>query len=423
MKATISSIALVSICFLCTSSLSSVPQTHSILPDALPLKFDDSVRDKNFYFLHILDSSSAAVALRADTELNKLRQSYRSRLLKSLTDCAHVASCYVDAARLSEADVETAKVALRNLYDRDSSVREAVEQLRRSGVMIRSQGESDRQLIGETWQLSASSINRILDTYGDGVSPPTGDIDSMSEDAHSEDFAGLLQTAARVVLATDVHQRMFFSDPLQFAELALTVNGRDEAGRFEPLEEGENQLALKQISSTDWTAYPYAVILVPGIGPDVPNERLSAGSRLHLELAVEQYRQKAAPFLLVSGGFVHPPRTPFSEAIEMKRALIEDYHVPAAAILVDPHARHTTTNVRNAARMLYRYGIPFSKAALVVTDEYQANDIMEQAFDERNLQETGTLPYRSKRRLSPVEIEIVPSVDALQVNWKDPLDP
>lgn len=120
---------------------------------------------------------------------------------------------------------------------------------------------------------------------------------------------------------------------------------------------------------------------------------------------------------------MHPPRTPFSEAVEMKRTLIEEYHVPEAAILIDPHARHTTTNLRNAARILYRDGMPFSMATLVVTDEYQADGIMAEAFDERNLRETGTLPYKSKKRLSPVEIEVVPSVEALQVNWKDPLDP
>ena len=185
--------------------------------------------------------------------------------------------------------------------------------------MIRSQSESDRELIGNTWQLSAASINHILDTYGDGISPPTGEIDSMSQDVHSEEFARLLQTATRVVLATDINQHVFFSDALQFAQLVLTVNGRDEAGRFEPLELGENRLALEQARRTDWTSYPYSVILVPGIGPEAPTVPISAASRLHLELAVEQYRRKAAPFFLVSGGFVHPPRTPFSEAVEMKR--------------------------------------------------------------------------------------------------------
>ena len=52
---------------------------------------------------------------------------------------------------------------------------------------------------------------------------------------------------------------------------------------------------------------------------------------------------KAKPhFLCVSGGFVHPIRTRFSEAIEMKHDLMTRFGIPANAIIVDPHARHTT---------------------------------------------------------------------------------
>jgi hypothetical protein len=60
---------------------------------------------------------------------------------------------------------------------------------------------------------------------------------------------------------------------------------------------------------------------------------------------------------------------------------------------------------------------------LIVTDEFQADMIMEKAFDERNLRETGTLPYLSKLRVSPLEISFMPSGDALQINPRDPLDP
>jgi hypothetical protein len=43
------------------------------------------------------------------------------------------------------------------------------------------------------------------------------------------------------------------------------------------------------------------------------------------------------------------------------------FGIPANAIIVDPHARHTTTKMRNAARLIYRYGMPFSAKALVTT--------------------------------------------------------
>ncbi|MBK8657099.1 MAG: hypothetical protein IPN20_25070 [Haliscomenobacter sp.] len=38
--------------------------------------------------------------------------------------------------------------------------------------------------------------------------------------------------------------------------------------------------------------------------------------------------------------------------------------MPERAIIIEPHARHTTTNFRNSARLMYRYGIPFDKMAL-----------------------------------------------------------
>jgi uncharacterized SAM-binding protein YcdF (DUF218 family) len=33
--------------------------------------------------------------------------------------------------------------------------------------------------------------------------------------------------------------------------------------------------------------------------------------------------------------------------------MVEKLHVPANAILVEPHARHTTTNMRNTARLIF----------------------------------------------------------------------
>jgi uncharacterized SAM-binding protein YcdF (DUF218 family) len=102
----------------------------------------------------------------------------------------------------------------------------------------------------------------------------------------------------------------------------------------------------------------------------VSESNLSPAGRLRDELAAKRFRDGKAPFLIVSGGFVHPIRTEFSEAIEMKHDLMTRFGIPADSIIVDPHARHTTTNMRNAARLMYRYGIPFDKTALVTTDPW-----------------------------------------------------
>jgi hypothetical protein len=289
--------------------------------------------------------------------------------------------------------------------------------------MIRFHRDSNEQLLGTAWRTLATEINQILDTYGNGVAPRFSATDAMSLDPHSQEFGGLMKTAVRIVSDTGTQRPLFLSDAVKLAGLVLKVNGRDEAERLEPLDQGENRLAFERVRHVRWSDYHYSTIVVPGIGPTNPDIRLSGGSRLHLDMAVTRYRHRVAPFILVSGGYVYPPKTQFSEAVEMKRELIEHYQIPSNAILIDPHARHTTTNLRNAARLLYRYGMPFSKPALVVTDEFQADMIMDKAFDERNVRETGTLPYQAKQRISPLEIEIIPSSDALQINPTDPLDP
>ena len=113
------------------------------------------------------------------------------------------------------------------------------------------------------------------------------------------------------------------------------------------MDAGENAAAFRRVHSIDWNRYPYTAIVVPGAGNDRPNVRLSPSGKLRDKIAAKRYRESKAPFILVSGGFVHPSQTEFSEAIEMKHHLMERSSVPEDAILVDPHARRTTTNMRN----------------------------------------------------------------------------
>jgi hypothetical protein len=144
---------------------------------------------------------------------------------------------------------------------------------------------------------------------------------------------------------------------------------------------------------------------------------------LRVQLAVKRYRDGKAPFILVSGGFVHPIQTPYSEAIEMKHELMEKYSIPEEAILVDPHARHTTTNLRNAARIMFRYGMPFEAKALITTDPGHSSSIESPAFNERCIKEIGYVPHQLVGRISRFDLEWTPKLDALQADWQDLLDP
>ena len=233
----------------------------------------------------------------------------------------------------------------------------------------------------------------------------------------------MIRSLAAVLDDQRADLELFFQPSLKFAMLLLEMNARDEAGRLEPLQSGDNAAAIRRIPSIVWSRYAYSVIVVPGSGPDRPGVNLSPAGKLRVILAARRFRDGKAPLLLVSGGYVHPIQTPFSEAVEMKKYLVTELGVPADAILIDPHARHTTTNVRNAARQIYRYGIPFDKMALIVTDEGQSSSIENASFAARCLRELGYKPYELGRRLSIFDLEFRPAIESLHADPTDPLDP
>jgi hypothetical protein len=135
------------------------------------------------------------------------------------------------------------------------------------------------------------------------------------------------------------------------------------------------------------------------------------------------YAQGLAPFLIVSGGAVHPRGTTHVEALEMRRALIERYGVPADAIVIDPYARHTTTNVRNATRRLIAMGAPLDRDMLVVSNKAHVDSIASPAFAARNARELGYQPATLSARIAPTAVALRPSRDSLRIDPADPLDP
>jgi len=287
--------------------------------------------------------------------------------------------------------------------------------------------KSGEDLLAEGWTEAAHGINRAIDVYGTGAPPRYPEIDSVSFDVKTPEYRRVVQINAQV-LEEDLKENkdsmtLFFEPSLKAALQLLALNHRDEAGRLEPMEAGVNEAAVKSVASIEWDKFAYSVIVVPGAGPDDPEVALSEMGRRRTALGAEAYHAGKAPFILVSGGYVHPSQTRFSEAIEMKKALLKDYNVPEAAVLVDPHARHTTTNMRDAAREIYRYQVPMNKPALVISDAAQAGYIAGQPFADRCLKEMGYLPYQIVNRPSDTSVAFLPLVESLQQDPLDPLDP
>ncbi|MEZ5284815.1 MAG: ElyC/SanA/YdcF family protein [Vicinamibacterales bacterium] len=381
-----------------------------------PLVFADPVMGKSFYLFEAIaatpavhDAVAMAPALRAARDVRL------AAMDKAVATCETDIGCHAAAFRWPADEVASIRTAFEALAPAPAG-RALAARLRASGLFVRYQDRDDAALLGQAWADAAAGLNRIISVYALGQPPFYPAIDAVSHDVASETY----QREVRVI--TDVlHDRRsdlacFFDPTRQFAHALLLANRRDEAGRHEPMHLGVNAPAYGRIPGIDWSKYRYPVILVPGAGTDSVDVRLSVLGRLRVEAAAARYRAGQAPLIVVSGGYVHPAQTPWAEAIEMKRALVEEYGVPESAVLVDPHARHTTTNLRNTARLMFRYGIPTDRPSLVTTDRYQSGYIEGEVFRARNLKEVGYEPAAIGKRISVFDLEFVPSRLSLQAD-------
>jgi hypothetical protein len=394
-------------------------------PLHVSVRLEAPVQDKNFYLLSMLERTpDVRDAVSAEPTLARIAAERLAALDKAAKTCNLDLDCYAAAFQWSDAQAKDAGRALAGLYRTSPAVRRLADgALRESGMYVRYQSLGGDQLLEHTWTDCIRGINRMIDVYGLGKAPRYPAIDSITYDVKSDAWRHIVQNLA-AMLEDDHEKPVLFSSPsMRFGLELMWLNHRDEAGRYEPMETGENAAAVLRIKSMDWTKYPYSVIVVPGAGNDLPGFRLSPEGKLRDEIAAKRFREGKAPFLLVSGGFVHPSQTEFAEAIEMKRDLTMRFGIPADAILIDPHARHTTTNMRNAARLMYRYGMPFDKKALVTTDLGQSQSIESAAFAKRCMDELGYVPQQILGRTSPFDLEFRPTLDSLQADPQDPLDP
>jgi hypothetical protein len=390
-----------------------------------PITFADPVIGKNFY---LLDAVARTPRVRAAIEqapaLKALRDAKMQALAKAATSCGTDTTCIATAFAWTAADITSAERALVALAAGDEDVRALIARdLRPSGMLQAYVAGDDAALIAGAWRETAAGLNRIVETYAQGKAPRYPKIDAVSYDPASESYRRLVGIMATVLHEQRDDLTTFYAPTLAFARRLLDANRRDEAGRFEPMHDGENAAAVRRAGTIRWADFPYTAIVVPGAGPDRDDVALDPWAKMRLELAAMRYRKGQAPFILVSGGYVHPNQTPFNEALEMKRSLVRDFGVPPEAVIIDPHARHTTTNLRNAARLVLRYGFPPASPVLITSDAGQSAYISSKEFSERCQREMGHLPGTLGRRLSAFDQEFTPSVRALHADPTDPLDP
>lgn len=266
-------------------------------------------------------------------------------------------------------------------------------------------------------------LNNIIQVYALGAAPRYPLIDGPLDPTGSARFKATLKDALWLSKAGEDDPAAPLDPSLALAIALLDVNDRDDAVAFEPLDMAHNAAALGRAGIIDWKLYRYTAIIVPGVGPEHPFMPLSARGKLNVRMAAKRFEDGEAPFVILSGASVHPRGTRFVEAVEMRRALIERFGVPAESIIIEPYARHTTTNLRNVTRRLVAMGAPLDKDSLIITNADQSRYIESQEFAARNQKELGYAPGTVGARLSPTELTFRPSSKSLRIDPADPLDP
>ncbi|WP_184546775.1 YdcF family protein [Mucilaginibacter sp. FT3.2] len=380
------------------------------------------VEIKNYYLLNLLQNYAPANKLVGnDAVLVGLVQAKIKQLKDSLRANKSFGSI-IQPLKFTEQEIKTAGDRLTALYKPGNALGLLVkDHLIPSGTYLKYDSLPPALMLVKAWEQDARAVNYTIDVYAGGKRPNFPDVDSINFNVYSKTYPKVIADGAKGIIKVYGNSKLFFLPSVNYALHSLDVNGRNDAGNDEPLIQKANKAAYERIKAINWSKYTYTLILVPGQGPDEPGVSISKGSIERCKIAALKYAQGLTPFIMVSGGKVHPFKTQFGEAVEMKKFLMNQLKIPENAILIEPQARHTTTNLRNCARIIFRYGMPFNKPFITSTDKIQSYYISYMA--KRCEADLGYVPYTLGRRLSNTEQEFMPNMASLQINPIEPLDP
>ena len=376
------------------------------------------MQDRNFYLFTLLERLPGLPLLLAkDSSMKALRDQYKQRISSPVSSGESAATLL-----FSDANIRQISDAFTRLLQQNPApfVR-LLSEMRGSGLFELYARESDGKLLTAAWKDAAEGVNYIINAYTNGKGLRYPVIDSSLFYVQSPSYKAGVQHLLEQAGEKNKQADLFFQPSLQFALGLLTLSHREEAIRYEPMSV-TNADAYRQIKKTDWSKYPYPAMLILGASP-VGKEILSETGKSRCRNGAGLYQKGLAPFIIVSGGHVRPVGTAYSEGVEMKKYLVNELKIPAAAVMVDPYARHTTTNVRNAVRIAWRSGIPVNKKMLCVSDAMHLVYVSSPMFKQRCMTELGYMPAADIEQTDLYYLSFVPDLRSLQANAFDPLDP
>lgn len=392
-------------------------------PPSYSAPFPESLETRVFPLLAFMRTAPGwAAALAADPEFQRLSTLRAARV--PAESCKPAPQCLAEAWTLTNADIALVEGRLRLLVRRPALSLALVQaHMRPSGRFAKHNALSDEALLSAAWQDVARGLNRTIAIYGLGQPPMYPKIDAIIFDVADPQYSGLLARHGVATATLGRKDDLFFDPVLRYAAGLMMMNERTEAAAFRSLLAGPNDAPLKAVVEIDWKQYRYPALLVFGHGPEDSLSGTGPMAHIRLRLAADMFARGLAPFIIVSGGNVHPNRTKSNEAVEMKRLLSTLHGVPADRILIEPHARHTTTNLRNSARLLLAGGFPVDRPMLIVSDHMTIKYIAGPELAARNLREMGVQPGKVEPGPDRFTALFTPDPVAFHVEVSDPLDP
>lgn len=384
------------------------------------MKMTDRIEGKNYYFTALMSADDEIDAMfQADKVLCDVAADKMKRL-----QAADGLQETLDALTFSASEIETIADELAKLYKPNNALARLLNSdIIPSGCYRQASGKG-AELIKQVFRLDAKGMNRAIGIYVGGDKPNYPAIDSIGFYVQSKYYQQeILPAIVQNVLKISSSKPRFYSVPMNAVNVSLDTNDRCQVLDFEPLHNAGNAESYRHVQSADFSAYPYSAILVLGAGPTDMTQHISPEGRMRATYAAMLYLERKAPFIIVSGGRVHPYHTPYNEAEEMKKYIMEKWNIPSWAIIMEPHARHTTTNIRNANRILYREGFPFNKKVLVTSSESHIDYVMNDNFLRRCEKELHTAPFKICGRPSARTCEYFPQECSLIITPDEPLDP
>src|SRR5258705_11759685 len=226
---------ILSFVLLTNTSFTQNPRLNSSgFDNTYKLTLRNAVQDKNFYLLSLFQQNPEIRKLLRENKTLKKLSAEKLRALRMAANCNDV-GCFDRLFRFSAPTIETVATELKSLGKHPKFKKLVMKDLRPSGAFIKYSDQSDSEMLLAAWKDAANGMNRLLRVYCLGKDPFYKDIDKVSFDVSSEEYHKLLKVKiAEIKLSKE---SLFFELTLNFALEQLEAIRRDEAGRYETLEE------------------------------------------------------------------------------------------------------------------------------------------------------------------------------------------